>query len=141
MIELYSTSKRIEYIDYAKGFTILLVIIGHLGNFCWKDTDFVLFRWLTSFQMPLFFYLSGLVANKAMKEDWRTFLSKKVVTLCFPFFFIGSIWVCLIHQVDIVHYWFRLCQGAYWFLFCLFEIFVICYCLNWLCNRLLSGGL
>lgn len=50
-----------DYIDLAKGFGILLVILGH-GMF---PCHFV----IDSFHMPLFFILSGLTLNISM-DKW-----------------------------------------------------------------------
>lgn len=47
---------RILFIDILKGFTILCVVVGHLG--VWHITSF-----MQSFHMPLFFILSGFFFN------------------------------------------------------------------------------
>jgi fucose 4-O-acetylase-like acetyltransferase len=55
--------QRIAYIDFLKGFTILLVILGHCIEF--NDTDYwnnIVFRYIYSFHMPLFMFLSGYVS-------------------------------------------------------------------------------
>ena len=45
---------RIEWIDFAKGLTILLVVVGHtISNGLIRGSIF-------SFHMPLFFFLSGI---------------------------------------------------------------------------------
>jgi len=52
-----SMSKRIEYIDIARGIGILLVVMGH------NDVQLVspyLHKLIYSFHMPLFFFMSGL---------------------------------------------------------------------------------
>lgn len=46
-------SRRIEWIDIAKGIGILLVMLGH----CYLDRKFTI--WFYSFHMALFFFLSG----------------------------------------------------------------------------------
>lgn len=53
------TKKRIDYIDIAKGITILLMIIGHVFNI-----PNLLKIFIFSFHMPLFFILSGYTFNK-----------------------------------------------------------------------------
>lgn len=47
-------SKRVEWIDTAKGIGLILVILGHL------KIDY-LSAWIYTFHMPLFFFLSGVV--------------------------------------------------------------------------------
>ena len=51
--------KRIAYIDKAKGVAILLVILGH----CCGSVEEPINRFILSFHMPLFFFLSGLLAK------------------------------------------------------------------------------
>lgn len=51
-------TKRLDYIDYTKGFGILLVILGHI-----YDTSNPIKIWLYSFHMPLFFIISGFFAK------------------------------------------------------------------------------
>ena len=46
------TKKRLNYLDYAKGIGILLVVLGHIYNNSVK-------LWIYSFHMPLFFIISG----------------------------------------------------------------------------------
>ena len=52
-----AASKRINYIDLAKGIAILCVIIGH--TFSAYDQGNILVQFIYSFHMPLFFILSG----------------------------------------------------------------------------------
>lgn len=56
------TRKRIDYIDRMKGLAILLVVMGHLYQFSYHDTQSVVPAIIGSFHMPLFLFLSGLVA-------------------------------------------------------------------------------
>ena len=51
-------SKRIEFVDVAKGIATILVIIGHLSY-----TPDMIKIWLYTFHIPLFFFLSGFVLN------------------------------------------------------------------------------
>lgn len=67
--------KRIRWIDYAKAFAMLLVVIGHVsyGN--------GLTNWLYSFHMPLFFFLSGVTLKK--RGGYTAHLAKR---LLIPYF-------------------------------------------------------
>ena len=56
MNNLQPTSNREPWIDFAKGITLLLVIIGH-------TVSGVLSGAIYSFHMPLFFILSGITAK------------------------------------------------------------------------------
>ena len=75
-------SKRIEYLDIAKGIGILLVVLGH------NDFEVIsLFaqRLIYSFHMPLFFFLSGYFINTAV--PFFDFFKKRFNALMKPYFF------------------------------------------------------
>lgn len=71
--------KRIEWLDYAKGIGIILVIYGHTYV---PDLFNV---WLCSFHMPLFFILSGFTFPSYQRYDSKDFLLKKVKSLVIPY--------------------------------------------------------
>lgn len=73
-------TRRIEYIDIAKGIGILLVVLGHNA----LVSRFSL-RLIYSFHMPLFFFLSGFFFNASL--SFREFLGKRFHGLLKPYFF------------------------------------------------------
>lgn len=83
-----SGSKRIEWIDVAKGVGIVLVSFGHLRN---GDGESV---WLPAldapidaiylFHMPLFFLLGGLTFSR--RGGFKAFLVRKTKTLLVPYY-------------------------------------------------------
>ena len=75
-------SKRIEYIDIAKGIGILLVVLGH-NDF--EVISLFVQRLIYSFHMPLFFFLSGYFLNTAI--PFFGFIKKRFHTLLKPFLF------------------------------------------------------
>ena len=76
-------TKRISYIDMAKGIGIILVVYGHLGF----ASESVL-TWITSFHMPLFFILSGMLLShtNSVTYSMKDFISKKAKALLTPYF-------------------------------------------------------
>ena len=81
-MENYSARKyRIEWIDMARGFGIILSIYGHLGY------D-LLTSWIYSFHMPLFFFISGFLFN-CRGMTFIDFLKRKIKSLIIPYFFLG----------------------------------------------------
>lgn len=78
-------NSRNEYIDWLKGFTIILVVLGH----CWT-LDKGLFWLIYRFHMPLFFCISGYLFNN--KRKFKEFLKIKIKTLILPYiiFFVIS---------------------------------------------------
>ncbi len=74
--------KRIAYIDVAKGIGILLVVAAH------NDLILVspfLHRWIYSFHMPLFFFLSGYFFKPAI--SFGVLFKKRFNTLLKPYIF------------------------------------------------------
>ncbi len=55
-------TKRLDYLDMVKGFGILFVALGHL-----EDISALTRGWISSFHMPLFFVVSGILM--AVKND------------------------------------------------------------------------
>ena len=75
-------SKRIEYLDIAKGIGILLVVLGH------NDFEVIspfIQRMIYSFHMPMFFFLSGYFINASI--PFFDFFKKRFNALMKPFFF------------------------------------------------------
>ena len=78
------TTKRISYIDMAKGIGILLVVFGH-SAFPTPTVN----QWISSFHMPLFFLLSGMLLSHtcAHEKPLGATLKKKARTILVPYFF------------------------------------------------------
>lgn len=81
---------RIQYIDRLKGFAILLVVMGHVVVFCYHEGAETFGRFIGSFHMPLFMFLSGVVTktNIASSILFRTW-SRKIGALLLPFIVFG----------------------------------------------------
>ena len=82
-------SRRIEWIDIAKAFGIILVSFGHIRN---GDGESVWLPALDStidtiylFHMPLFYILGGLTFSN--KRPFIQFLTRKIRTLLVPYYF------------------------------------------------------
>lgn len=77
---------RIEAIDVLRGWAILLVVVGHAIQ--WTDAAFDLnpvFRFIYSFHMPLFFFISGIVSNRSMSRPLGALIRTKARSLLLPF--------------------------------------------------------
>ncbi len=57
-------TQRLQHIDQLKGLAMLLVLIGHVIVFCGLGYDNVFIKHIVMMNMPLFFFLNGLVTNK-----------------------------------------------------------------------------
>lgn len=87
---------RIDWVDYAKGICIVMVVMMHsvLGvEAAAGQTGFMhgLVAFAKPFRMPDFFVLSGLFLAVVIDRDWRTYLDRKVVH--FAYFYV--LWVTI----------------------------------------------
>jgi uncharacterized membrane protein YcfT len=87
---------RIDWVDYAKGICIVMVVMMHsvLGvELAAGQTGFmhVLVAFAKPFRMPDFFLISGLFLSVVIDRDWRTYLDRKVVH--FAYFYV--LWVTI----------------------------------------------
>jgi uncharacterized membrane protein YcfT len=86
-----AVDRRVAWVDYAKGFCIVFVVMMHstLG----VENAFSQQGWLHGvvafarpFRMPDFFLISGLFLARVIARDWRTYLDRKVVH--FAYFYV-----------------------------------------------------
>lgn len=131
MTQPTTTAKRFEYIDAMRGFTMLLVVLGHVIMYSYHESEETIVTFnqaIICFLMPLFFLISGFVFYKATRvwylEMIRDFLSKKVMTLIFPTLFFLVIYD-LLFNYNIVKSFQSVTQYGYWFTITLFEYFVV----------------
>jgi uncharacterized membrane protein YcfT len=87
---------RVDWIDYAKGICIVMVVMMHsvLGvEAAAGQTGFMhaLVAFAKPFRMPDFFLISGLFLGLVIDRDWRTYLDRKVVH--FAYFYV--LWVTI----------------------------------------------
>lgn len=90
---------KINYIEltYLKGIAIILVILGHSFSFTGfdlidKDKYYIyyyIYNTIYSFHMPLFFIVSGFLANK--EYQIKAFYFSKIKRLLIPYIFINII--------------------------------------------------
>jgi uncharacterized membrane protein YcfT len=79
-----SSDGRVDWVDYAKGFCIVFVVMMHstLGVEAAAGKDgwlHYLVEFARPFRMPDFFMISGLFLANVIGRDWRTYLDRKVV--------------------------------------------------------------
>ena len=91
-----SAPGRIDWVDYAKGICIVMVVMMHsvLGvEAAAGQTGFMhlVVMFAKPFRMPDFFLISGLFLSVVIDRDWRTYLDRKVVH--FAYFYV--LWVTI----------------------------------------------
>ena len=84
-------NERVDWVDYAKGFCIVFVVMMHstlgvgaaTGQTGWLHP---VVAFALPFRMPDFFMISGLFLSLVINRDWRTYLDRKVVH--FAYFYV-----------------------------------------------------
>lgn len=76
------TGKRINYFDMAKGLGIILVVLGHI-----EYISDELRAWISSFHMPLFFVISGMLiySLNQSEKNLNTLFRKKFRGIMIPY--------------------------------------------------------
>ena len=122
-------TKRIEYIDALRGFTMTLVVMLHVVAYCLpiQDNDHQIYKYLQQVRMPMFFFISGFVFFKA-SVVWDTkqvisFFRKKIpVQLLSPLLFF--VLFAYTKGLSIVDNLFESSKLGYWFTYALFFYYV-----------------
>ena len=78
------SSSRVEWVDYAKGFCIIFVVMMHstlgvekyAGETGWMNHVVMFAR---PFRMPDFFLISGLFLGLVIDRPWLRYFDRKVV--------------------------------------------------------------
>ena len=92
--------KRIEWIDIAKGMSIILVVYGHSGL---ASVPYI-GDWFAAFRMPFFFFVSGILFSADKYPGLQSFIKRRWKTLIRPYFifsFICMLAYCYIYPEDI----------------------------------------
>lgn len=126
---------RVVYVDMMRGIAILLVVAAHLIQTNVEEgVNTKAFMFINSFHMPLFFAISGYIAQKVYKPMGGTkkillFIKKKAIALLIPFL----VWDLIVYKLflssvlgwptfeDAIH---EFTHPRLWFLLTLFLIFV-----------------
>ena len=138
--ERNSVTKRINYIDAMRGFTMLLVVFVHVFIFGFGDSNIeaIIPSLFNLFHMPVFFFISGFIGYKAITRWDRQFyvsnLKKKLVVLIIPSLFFYTLFN-LCHDKGFFSY-FNGGFGEYWFTFALLEYFIVYFSVSLLLNRI-----
>lgn len=85
-------NKQIEWINILRGFAIFLIVIGHAIGYS-KGLKGVS-RYLSSFYVPLFFFISGYLFNENKEEKICTYIKRKAKKILIPYFVFAIL--CLI---------------------------------------------
>lgn len=115
-------NQRLEWLDVMKGFTMFLVVLGHILN------SMGLFHhpvnlWIHQFHMPFFFMLSGFLAIKTLKRNLYINIKTKLITLMLPFIVCGGTYALTFDRIN--EFIYTEAHAGYWFLLSLFTCWLI----------------
>lgn len=129
-------SKRIEYIDALRGFTMILVVLHHIT----QPSQTLLNDLFISFRMPLFFFVSGYITYKVNENISLGILKNKVITKIkvqlIPTIIFGILYTYTLKGSDFISFIVDPFKFGYWFTLVLLEIFIIYYIFQFIANKL-----
>ena len=134
-------TKRLDYIDFAKAFGMLLIVWGHIRLGGWSNA------FVYAFHIPLFFFLSGMVFSKKRYPDFKSFFLKRISSLIKPYVVFSVltwfVWAAFSYatHANVDSYWMPLAEtfiaqgsGGFlvhnvplWFVTCLFVVEIVYY--------------
>lgn len=141
-----ATKERQQWIDYARGIAIILVVYRHvfegIKNSNLPVFDYIYFEHANTlffaFRMPLFFVVSGMfVTTSLAKRGIKKFIENRARTILYPYFVWGALqitiqivlsnWVNAHRTISDYLYLFYLPRGLeqFWYLYALFNVSVL----------------
>lgn len=124
--------QRILWVDAMRGFSIVLVVLGHVNNLSIRyENDIFLAALFSSFRMPLFFFVSGFFSYRILnwwnKDRIIDILKRKIhaqIICTLVFFSLYQLTICNNHITFVDGF------GGYWFTIVLFQMYIIYLCLS-----------
>lgn len=143
-------SKRMEWLDAMRGFTMILVVAYHVAQMGFEQSEKISasLPFLVLFRMPLFFFVSGFLAYKSRfvwnTSSFFTLTWKKIKIQVIP----ALIFLCVFISFKGRHEFcesFMICmksptKGGYWFTWVLLQMFLIYYIVAWLSQKARSNS-
>lgn len=128
--------KRLEYIDALRGLAMFMVVFVHIEGFCFFNFSHISFlgSMLSLVHLPLFFFISGLLALKLTIPTKKQILNK-VHTLLIPMCLLGLIYSYLFLKRDVNFFLFDTAKAGYWFTLVLFQMYFIVYVVQYFAYR------
>lgn len=142
---------RLYWVDKLKGLGMILVLIGH------TSISSSLNKYIYTFHMPLFFFLSGYFFKNASDIKLITYIKYKFKKLCIPYFY----WSIILFSIAFIEKklginpnmdlkkniigvfygnaidgWLSMYNGPLWFLLCLFVTEILFYIIQKFSSKL-----
>jgi uncharacterized membrane protein YcfT len=97
-----SDNQRYDWVDAAKGLSIILVVMMYAAYNVGKYTGDVgvlhyVIGFATPFRMPEFFLISGLFLSRVIERDWRRYADRRMV----HYLYFYAVWVAIDHILKV----------------------------------------
>ena len=107
MAHAAQASMRLDWVDLAKGISIILVVMMHSAFGVGQATGEIgvlhwAIAWATPFRMPEFFLIAGLFLSAVIGRDWPRYADRRVV----HYLYFYLVWA-------VIHITFKFALGAY----------------------------
>lgn len=117
-------SSRNPALDIAKGFLIILVVVGHglqyaIGSDYGTSGEFFFdpfYRAIYCFHMPLFMIISGYLFFRSIHKGMKYVVKSKIVTIVIPYTTYVTIFILLTTLLENTNGWYRILVNEFWFL-------------------------
>ena len=118
-------TKRIEYIDAMRGFTMILVVYSHICRYCLGDWTMGCNDVFFLFRLPCFFFISGWLFEQVGRQ-WNSVTIRHIIKHKFMVQIVPTvIFLLLLAPPPLFFSKLGATKGGYWFTFALFEFFVL----------------
>lgn len=106
MMKTNDTQNRLDWVDAAKGISIMLVVMMYAAYSVGEDTgNITVLHWIigfaTPFRMPEFFLISGLFLSRVIDRKWLHYADRRVV----HYLYFYAVWAA-------IHILFKTALGA-----------------------------
>lgn len=130
---------RIGWIDAARGLAMWTVVYMHLIGYCMEVTAYSpLYTFLTTYFIPGFFVISGYVTKRYDFYDYyilRSSVWGKTLQLLIPTLVFILIYA-FAKDIAVKDMVFHPSKKGYWFTLCLYEMYIVLYCVLSICLML-----
>ncbi|VAW25008.1 hypothetical protein MNBD_ALPHA11-2270, partial [hydrothermal vent metagenome] len=97
-----SQSKRMDWVDSAKGISIILVVMLYAANSVGEATNgtgflHYIIGFATPFRMPEFFLISGLFLSSVIGRDWKSYMDRRFV----HYMYFYALWAAILIIVKV----------------------------------------
>ena len=102
-----SETRRIDWIDALRGLAMFFVIWGHT----FPTNKWGIRKYIYSFHLPLFFFISGLNFRDSDRLSFKEFLKKRIKSLIIPYIIINIVCYLImlilfnLHVIESFSYW------------------------------------